>query len=78
MTMAEQNRVFAWRLRDYSALRASPARFARGRRRRRRRSTSPNGEVVEPACYLSGVRIKSDARWKANCGICAVVRGFAG
>jgi hypothetical protein len=52
------------RLRDYSALRASPLR---GRRRRRRRSTLPSGEVVEPACCLSGVRMEARKRWKPRC-----------
>ncbi len=55
----------ACRLRDYSALRASPARFARGRRRYARRSTS---DVVEPfLCYVGG----------SNGGQHAVERNFA-
>jgi len=46
--------IFFWcRLRDYSALRASPARFARGRRRYARRSTSLR-DVVEPMFFYVG------------------------
>ena len=53
-TALSTERFLVRRLRDYSALRTSPARFARGRRRRRRRSTSPDGEVVEPGSFAFG------------------------
>ena len=59
-------------LRDYSALRASSLRVALTGDRRHYVASS------NPGCFMSGVGIKSDARWKANCGICTVVRGFAG
>jgi hypothetical protein len=48
MTMTEQNRVLAWRLRDYSALRALPLRG-----RPDGRSPPPRG-VVEPGLFYVG------------------------
>ena len=77
MTKTEQNRVLAWRLRDYSALRASPASLGAAVEDAgvQLRLTA---KLSNPTFLMSGVRIKSDARWKANCSICATVRGFAG
>jgi hypothetical protein len=64
--------LFACRLKDYSALRASPFGVALSGDRRHCVASS------NPACFMSGVRIKSNARWRANCGFCTIVKGFAG
>ena len=57
------------RLRDYSALRASPTRFARGRRR-----YAPAFNVAARRCrtllvFLSGVRIEAKVLWNQMCGV---------